>query len=70
VDWCYLGVRGASGPFFLFMWDRRAVTKMEECVGRFSITCSFRSICNDVQWAFVGVYGPNNDNDRRVLWDE
>lgn len=52
------------------MWDRRVVEKMEECVQRFSITCSSRSICDDFEWAFVGVYGPNNNNDRKVLWDE
>lgn len=38
----------------------------------FSITCSFRSICDDFEWVFAGVYGPNNDNDNdmRVLWEE
>lgn len=29
VDWCYLGVNGASGGILL-MWDRRVVEKLEE----------------------------------------
>lgn len=39
-------------------------------MGRFSIACSFRNVCIDFEWAFVGVYGPNNDIDRRMLWVE
>jgi hypothetical protein len=23
-----------------------------------------------LEWAFVGVCGPNDDNDRKALWDE
>jgi hypothetical protein len=39
VDWCYLGVRGASGGFWL-MWERRVVAKMEKCVGHFPLEVS------------------------------
>jgi hypothetical protein len=47
VDWCYLGVRGASRGILL-KWYRRVVEKMKDCVGRFSIACSFRSVCYDL----------------------
>jgi exonuclease III len=69
VDWCYLGAQGASGGI-LIMWDRRVVEKVEEWVGCFTAACSFRSMCDDFNWAFAGVYGPNRDNDRLMLWEE
>jgi hypothetical protein len=53
VDWCFLGSRGALGGILL-MWDRRVVKKLEDCVGRFSIACSFRSISDNFKWAFAG----------------
>jgi exonuclease III len=69
VDWCALGSQGASGGILL-MWDRRVVEKVEDWVGCFSVACSFRSVSDDFRWAFAGVYGPNIDSDRLLLWDE
>jgi hypothetical protein len=69
VDWCALGSHGASGGILL-MWDRRVVEKVEAWEGSYAIACSFRSVNDDFKWAFTGVYGPNMDNDRLVLWDE
>ncbi|GLT55575.1 hypothetical protein SLA2020_286860 [Shorea laevis] len=69
VDWLYLGSRGASGGILL-MWDRRVVEKVEECVGRFVVACAFRSVTENFEWAFAGIYGPNDDVERRGLWDE
>ena len=45
VDWSYLGSGGAFGGVLL-MWDTRAVNKVEEAVGRFSISCRFTSVSN------------------------
>jgi hypothetical protein len=47
--------------------DRRVVEKVEAWEGSYAIACSFRSVNDDFQWAFAGVYGPNVDNDRSVL---
>jgi len=69
VDWCYLGANGALGGILL-MLDRRVVEKVEECVGRSTVACSLRNSGDNVVWAFVGVYGPNDDRDRRDLWVE
>jgi hypothetical protein len=69
VDWIYLGARGASGGILL-MWDRRVVEKIEDCVGRFVVACLFRSVTENWEWAFAGVYGPNDDGARSILWDE
>jgi hypothetical protein len=69
VDWCYMGASGALGRILL-MWETRVVEKVEECVGRYTVACSLRNTSNNVVWAFGGVYGPNDDRDRRELWDE
>lgn len=69
IDWCYLGSRGASGRIVL-VWDRRVVEKVEECVGAFSIDCSFRSVEDNFEWDFACVYRPNDDHDKKMLWDE
>ena len=44
--------------------------KMEEAVGRFSVSCKFISVSDQFVWAFIGVYGPNVHRDRRFLWEE
>jgi hypothetical protein len=46
------------------------VEKLEVCVVCFIIACSFQSVSENFEWAFVGLYGPNNNNDRKLLWDE
>lgn len=36
----------------------------------FLVACSFRTVEDSFEWAFAGVYGPNDDIVKRVLWDE
>ena len=43
VDWSYLGCCGASRGVLL-MWDTQVVNKVEEAVGRFSVSCRFTSV--------------------------
>jgi hypothetical protein len=69
VDWVYLGSRWALGGILL-MWDRRVVKKVEECVGRYVVACAFQSVTTNFDWEFAGVYKPNDDGERRGLWDE
>ena len=52
------------------MWDTRVVNKVEEAVGRFSVSCRFTNVSDQFVWAFTGVYGPNSVRDRRLLWEE
>jgi len=52
------------------MWDKREVEKVEECIGRYTVACSLRNTRDNVVWAFGGVYGPNDDRERRDLWVE
>ena len=62
VDWLYLGSIVASGAV-LVMWDRRIVEKIEEAVGRFSVSCKFKNVKDQFELAFTGIYGPNSDLD-------
>ncbi|KAG2698944.1 hypothetical protein I3760_07G170800 [Carya illinoinensis] len=34
------------------------------------VACSSKCVSDDFLWAFAGVYGPNVDMDRRLLWEE
>jgi hypothetical protein len=49
------------------MWDRQVVENIEDCVGSISVACSFRSVIDNVKWAFAGVYCPNDYVERRYL---
>ena len=69
VDWVYLGSEGASRGV-LVMWDRRVVEFVEEAMSHFPISCRFKNVVDQFEWAFIGVYGPNFDRDKRLLWEE
>ena len=69
VDWLYLGSDGASGGILL-MWDSQVVEKVEEAVGHFSVSCKFKNVGDQFEWVFTGVYGPNLNNRRRLMWEE
>jgi hypothetical protein len=69
VDWLYLGSEGASGGI-LMMWDRRVVAMIDSAVGHFSISCKFRNVLDQKDWAFSGVYGPNINRERITMWEE
>ena len=69
VDWMFLGSIGASGGILL-MWDHRVVEKIDEAMGDFSVSCRFRGVIDQFEWAFSGVYGPQTDRERSLMWDE
>jgi hypothetical protein len=69
LDWCHVASNGASGGILL-MWDRRVVSKLDECMGSYVVACSFRNVEDGLVWAFAGVYGPSRHNFRRLLWEE
>jgi hypothetical protein len=68
-EWCHVASNGASGGILL-MWDCRVVSKLDECMGRYVVACSFRNVEDGLVWAFAGVYGPSCNNSRRFLWEE
>ena len=69
VDWLYLGLMGALGGILL-MWDTRVVEKIEDAVGVYFVSCKFQPVINHQEWAFFGVYGPQTDRERLIMWDE
>ena len=69
MDWIFLGSIGASGGILL-MWDHRVVEKIDEAVGDFSVSYRFRGVIDQFEWAFSGVYGPQTDRERSLMWDE
>ncbi|KAF5478850.1 hypothetical protein F2P56_005379 [Juglans regia] len=69
VGWHYLPSIGASRGI-LVMWDKRVVENKENFMGDYVVACSFMNVIDGYQWAFAGVYGPNLDRSRSLLWDE
>ncbi|KAG2697380.1 hypothetical protein I3760_07G102700 [Carya illinoinensis] len=59
AGWTTLDSEGASGGILV-----------EEYVGEFLVVCSFSNVEDGFSWGFVGVYGPNVDKSRKLLWDE
>ncbi|XP_041028337.1 exodeoxyribonuclease-like [Juglans microcarpa x Juglans regia] len=68
VGWSFLAPLGASGGVLL-MWDKRVVHLVEDCIENHSVAVSFKNVVDGWRWALVGVYGPNMDRDRRLLWE-
>jgi hypothetical protein len=54
----------------LLMWDWRVVEKIEDYVGTYILACTLRNVVDNLFWAFGVVYGPNDDGERRYMWDE
>ena len=69
MDWMFLGSNGASGGILL-MWDKRLVEKIEDAIGIYSVSCKFRNVADQKVWMYSGVYGPNADRERSIMWDE
>ena len=46
------------------------VEKIEEVVGHFSISCRFKNVSDQFEWAFTGIYGPNLNRKRHLMWEE
>ena len=52
------------------MWDRRVVEKIEEAVGHFLISCRFKNVSDQFEWAFTSIYGPNLNKKRQFMKEE
>jgi exonuclease III len=68
VKWCSLEAVGASGGI-LILWDSRVMEMEDSCIGSYSLSVLFRNVEDGVSLVFYGVYGPNDDSSRRILWD-
>jgi hypothetical protein len=46
------------------------VSRLDIVVGDYVTACSLKNVVHGFEWAFAGVYGPNGDRDRRLLWGD
>lgn len=60
---------GSSRGIFS-IWNKRVVECIDEAMGTFSISCKFKSVMDQLVWAFSRVYGPYADFERQYLWEE
>ena len=37
------------------MWDSRVVENLEEAAGHYSVSCRFKNVGDNFEWAFIGV---------------
>ena len=54
----------------LIIWDKRALEKMEAMVGTFLVSVKWQGVVDGFIWACSGVYGPNDNSERRHMWDK
>ena len=54
----------------MLIWDKRVLEKLDVIVGQFSVSFLLRVVVDDFVWACTGVYGPNDDGYRSILWEE
>ncbi len=69
VDWVVLDAVGTAGGVLL-LCDKRIVEKIDSFVGRFSVSCLWRGVCDGFTWVGTGLYGPTCDVTRQELWAE
>jgi hypothetical protein len=69
VDWEVLAAVGSAGGVLL-LWDKRVVEKLNSFVGRFSVSCLWRGVCDGFTWVGTGLYGPTCDVVKQDLWVE
>lgn len=67
MGWAFLASNGVSGNV-LVIWDWRVVENLVECMGNFSVACHFRNVEDGFERALAGIYGPNVDSSRTLLW--
>uniref|UniRef100_A0A2N9I5R6 Reverse transcriptase domain-containing protein n=1 Tax=Fagus sylvatica TaxID=28930 RepID=A0A2N9I5R6_FAGSY len=69
AGWEVLNADNTAGGVLL-LWDKRVVERIDSIVGRFSVSCHWKSLVDGFEWVGTGVYGPNRDDSRSELWAE
>lgn len=60
---------GASGGILL-VWNAALWQKLDEFVGRFTVSVRLKDARCDAEWVATSVYGPANVDDKEDLWVE
>ena len=45
------------------------VEKVEEAVGHFLVSCRFKNVGDQFEWAFLGIFGPNLNKKSKLMWE-
>ena len=69
LEWGSLNSRGTVGGVLVF-WDNRVLQLEEMEVGKFTVSCRFKSCEDGFCWCFTGVYGPTAKAEREDFWSE
>ncbi|RVW39723.1 LINE-1 reverse transcriptase-like [Vitis vinifera] len=69
LEWGSLNSRGTAGGVLVF-WDNRVLQLEEMEVGKFTVSCRFKSCEDGFCWCFTGVYGPTAKVEREDFWSE
>ena len=56
--------------FYTLIKLSKVAEKLEEAMSDFSVSCRFRNVGHDFEWAFIVVYGSNVDREKRLIWEE
>ena len=54
----------------MIIWDDQVLELIDSKVETYAICGKFKSLKDDFVWRLIGVYGPNDNNLRFVLFDE
>ena len=57
LNWKALNAEGSVGGILL-LWDNSRISLVDFVVGSFFVSCLFRMVEDEFQWAFSRVYGP------------
>lgn len=52
------------------MWNAALRVKLDEHVGRYSVSALLRDVRCGAVWVVILVYGPNHSSDNKAFWGE
>ena len=69
LNWKALNAEGSAGGIIL-LWDNSCISLVDSVVGSFSVSCLFRMVEDEFQWAFSEVYVPIENRLSESFWEE
>ncbi|XP_010252447.1 PREDICTED: uncharacterized protein LOC104594028 [Nelumbo nucifera] len=69
ISWVAAPSWGASGGI-VTMWNKDVALGMGELIGKYSVSLNFKQQEDGFVWVLTNVYGPNDNRERKELWEE
>ena len=69
LEWVAIKAEGAFEGILIF-WDTWVIQLLEKEEGQYTLSCRFKSLEENFNWVFTGVYGPTVHGRREDLWEE